>query len=33
MVPKIVQFIDQLPRTPVGKPDRKVLRRMNENGG
>ena len=25
-VPKIVEFIDQLPVTPVGKPDRKVLR-------
>jgi long-chain acyl-CoA synthetase len=32
-VPKIVQFIDQLPRTPVGKPDRKALRLMNEKGG
>ena len=32
-VPKIVQFIDQLPRTPVGKPDRKALRLMNEEGG
>jgi long-chain acyl-CoA synthetase len=29
-VPKIVEFIDQLPRTPFGKPDRKALRAMHE---
>jgi long-chain acyl-CoA synthetase len=29
-VPKIVEFIDQLPRTLVGKPDRKALRAMDE---
>lgn len=29
-VPKIVEFIDQLPRTPIGKPDRKALRLMHE---
>ncbi len=29
-VPKIVEFIDQLPRTPVGKPDRKALRLLDE---
>ncbi len=32
-VPKIVKFIDQLPRTPVGKPDRKGLRLMHDKGG
>jgi long-chain acyl-CoA synthetase len=32
-VPKIVEFIDQLPRTPVGKPDRKALRLMHDRGG
>ena len=26
-VPKIVEFVDAIPRTPVGKPDRKVLRK------
>ena len=25
-VPKHVEFIDAVPRTPVGKPDRKVLK-------
>jgi long-chain acyl-CoA synthetase len=29
-VPKVVEFIDQLPRTPVGKPDRKALRAIDE---
>jgi long-chain acyl-CoA synthetase len=29
-VPKIVEFIDQLPRTPFGKPDRKALRAIDE---
>ncbi|NVN92993.1 MAG: long-chain fatty acid--CoA ligase [Desulfuromonadales bacterium] len=29
-VPKIVEFIDQLPRTRFGKPDRKTLRAMDE---
>lgn len=29
-VPKIVEFIDQLPRTQFGKPDRKALRAMDE---
>jgi len=28
-VPKIVEFIDQLPKTLVGKPDRKTLRAMD----
>ncbi len=27
-VPKIVEFIDRLPRTPVGKPDRRALKMM-----
>ena len=26
-VPKIVEFIDELPRTAVGKPDRKALQK------
>jgi len=29
-VPKIVEFIEQLPRTLVGKPDRKTLRAIDE---
>jgi long-chain acyl-CoA synthetase len=29
-VPTIVEFIDAIPRTAVGKPDRKVLRSMHE---
>jgi long-chain acyl-CoA synthetase len=29
-VPKIVEFIDQLPRTPFGKPDRRALRAIDE---
>ncbi|HPF20276.1 MAG TPA: long-chain fatty acid--CoA ligase, partial [Syntrophomonas sp.] len=29
-VPKIVEFIDSVPRTSVGKPDRKALRAMEE---
>jgi long-chain acyl-CoA synthetase len=29
-VPKIVEFIDQLPRTKFGKPDRRTLRAMHE---
>jgi acyl-coenzyme A synthetase/AMP-(fatty) acid ligase len=28
--PKIVEFIDQLPRTQFGKPDRRTLRAMEE---
>jgi len=27
-VPKLVEFIDELPLTPVGKPDRKALRKL-----
>jgi long-chain acyl-CoA synthetase len=29
-VPKIVEFIEQLPKTPVGKPDRKALRAIEK---
>lgn len=29
-VPKIVEFIDSVPRTSIGKPDRKALRAMEE---
>lgn len=29
-VPKVVEFINELPRTSVGKPDRKALRAMEE---
>ena len=29
-VPKIVEFINEVPRTSVGKPDRKALRAMND---
>ncbi|HOP63273.1 MAG TPA: long-chain fatty acid--CoA ligase [Spirochaetota bacterium] len=29
-VPKIVEFINEVPRTSVGKPDRKILRAMDE---
>jgi len=28
--PKILEFIGQLPRTPLGKPDRKALRVLDE---
>jgi long-chain acyl-CoA synthetase len=29
-VPKIIEFIDELPRTSLGKPDRKALRALDE---
>jgi len=29
-IPKIVEFITELPRTPFGKPDRKALRAIEE---
>ncbi|MGI5880803.1 MAG: AMP-binding enzyme [Syntrophomonadaceae bacterium] len=30
-IPKYIEFIDELPRTQVGKPDRKALKALDRN--